>query len=262
MRKKIIGAAIFVILLLPVISAISADNTNIKKEVKSSNFEEDLNIVIYKAPAFFGVNLDIENNGAAKLTNVEWSFRSKASITGTGIFMTEKLQEGIIDEIGPGEKITIEFRPFNPDTKGPIGLGNLYMNASAESNGIYVRTQQRAVIIGFFLLMYRDTYMDIKPAEAYERWQKNEFDLIIDVVGLDIYTLGHLPGAVNYVWADGTLNSKIPDLDPTWTYLVYCHSDPPSTASAQALVDAGIENTYRLEGNYAAWKNAGYPIET
>ena len=104
--------------------------------------------------------------------------------------------------------------------------------------------------------------MDIKPAEAYERWQNNEFELIIDVVGLDIYSLGHLPGAVNYVWADGTLTSMIPELDPTWTYLVYCHTDPPSTDSAQTMVNAGFENVYRLEGNYAAWKNAGYPIET
>jgi len=168
----------------------------------------------------------------------------------------------IIDEIGPGEKVTIEFRPFNPETKGPIGLGNLYMNASAESNGISVRTQQRAFIIGFFLIMYRDTYMDIKPPEAYERWQNNEFDLIIDVVGLDIYSLGHLPGAVNYVWADGTLNEMIPTLNQTWTYLVYCHTDPPSTASAQAMVNAGFEHIYRLEGNYKAWKDAGYPIET
>jgi len=92
--------------------------------------------------------------------------------------------------------------------------------------------------------------------------QDNEFDLVIDVVGLDIYSLGHLPGAVNYVWADGTLNSKIPTLDPNWTYLVYCHTDPPSTASAQALVDAGIKDVYRLEGNYRAWVNAGYPVET
>jgi len=211
-----------------------------------------------------GVNLEIENTGATTLTNVEWSFRSKASIKGSGIFMKEKLRLGVIDEIPVGETITIEFRPFSsdPNTKSPIGFGNLYMNASAKVNGESVRTQQRVVILGLFLIMYRDTYMDIKPDEAYERWQNNEFDLIIDVVGLDIYSLGHLPGAVNYVWADGTLNGKIPELNSSWTYLVYCHTDPPSTSSAQAIVNAGFEHIYRLEGNYAAWKNAGYPIET
>ena len=136
------------------------------------------------------------------------------------------------------------------------------MNASVEVNGMSVRTQQRAFLFGFIILMYKDTYMDIKPAEAYEKYLNNDFDLIIDVVGLDIYNTGHLPGAVNYVWADGTLKNKIPDLDPSWTYLVYCHTDPPSTASAQLLVDSGFEHIYRLEGNIGAWRDAGYPIET
>jgi rhodanese-related sulfurtransferase len=110
--------------------------------------------------------------------------------------------------------------------------------------------------------MYRDTYMDIPPSVAYEKFINNEFDLIIDVVGLDIYSLGHLPGAVNYIWADGTLDEMIPQLDKNLTYLVYCHTDPPSTASAQSMVDAGFDHIYRLEGNYRAWVDAGYPIET
>jgi rhodanese-related sulfurtransferase len=104
--------------------------------------------------------------------------------------------------------------------------------------------------------------MDIKPDVAYEKLMDEEFDLVIDVVGLDIYDLGHLPGAVNFVWADGTLEEMIASLDVEGTYLVYCHTDPPSTASAQALIDAGITKTYRLEGNYAAWVDEGYPIET
>jgi len=263
MKKKIIGAFVFLMLVIPVISVLGANDPNIKtKEVEKSNLEEDLNLVLYKAPGFFGVNLDIENNGATTLYDIKWSFRYKAAITGTGIFINEKLQENIIEDIAPGEKVTLNFRPLNADLNGPIGLGNIYMNASAEVNGISVRTQQRAILLGIFVIMFRDTYMDIKPAEAYERWQNNEFELIIDVVGLDIYSLGHLPGAVNYVWADGTLTSMIPELDPTWTYLVYCHTDPPSTDSAQTMVNAGFENVYRLEGNYAAWKNAGYPIET
>lgn len=263
MREKIIGMLVFIMLSLTVISAIGAYNTNIKNEdMLKSNINEELIISLYKAPGFIGVNLDIENNGNTTLNNVEWSFRTKAAITGTGVLIAKKLQEGIIDEIDPEEKVTLKFRPISKETKSPLGLGNLYMNASAGSNETYVRTQKRAVIIGFFFIMYRDTYMDIKPKEAYERWQNYEFDLIIDVVGLDIYNSGHLPGAVNYVWADGTLNSKIPDLDVNGTYLVYCHTDPPSTASAQALIDAGIKQVYRLEGNYAAWKDAGYPVET
>ena len=262
MRKKIIGIILFFILSLTSIQSIAVNNTSIPVEdLIKTNFEDYLSLVIYKAPLFYGVNLDIINNGETSLSNIEWSFRSKASITGTGVFINEKLQQGLIDEIGPGEKITFKFRLFKPEIKTPLGLGNIYKNASVMINDVYVRIQQRAFIFGLFLMMFRDTYMDIKPAEAYERLLNNEFDLIIDVVGLDIYSLGHLPGAVNYVWANGTLNSKISELDPSLTYLVYCHTDPPSTASAQALVDEGFNYIYRLEGNYAAWKNGGYPIE-
>jgi rhodanese-related sulfurtransferase len=260
MRKNIIGAIIVLMLAIPTITALGETRDN--KITPIDNPEDDLLISLYKGPLFLGVIMDIENVGATTLNNVEWSFRTKAAITGSGVLINEKLQGGVIDEIQPGEKVTLQFRPFNQETKSPLGLGNLYMNASVAVNGMSVRTQQRAIILGIFLIMYRDTYMDIKPKEAYERYQNEEFDLIIDVVGLDIYSLGHLPGAVNYVWADGTLNDKIPDLDPTLTYLVYCHTDPPSTASAQALIDAGIEDVYRLEGNFKAWKDAGYPVET
>jgi len=260
MRKKIIGAIIFLMLAIPTISALDKSENN--EYLPTKNLEDELFIDLYPAPVFFGVNMDIENKGATTLNNVTWSFRTKASISGTGIFIREKFQEGLIDTIEPNETKTIKFRPFSKVTKSPLGLGNLYMNASAEADGLSVRTQKRAVILGFFLLMYRDTYMDIRPKEAYERWLNNEFDMIIDVVGLDIYKLGHLPGAENYVWADGTLNEMIPTLNQTWTYLVYCHTDPPSTASAQAMVNAGFKHIYRLEGNYKAWKDAGYPVET
>jgi len=263
MRKKTIVLFVIIMLSLPIITVLGANNKKINEsEIQNQIFEDEIILNIKPTANNIGVNLEIENTGETTLNNLKWSFRSKAAISGTGFFIREKLQEGILDEIDPGEILNIKFRPFISQTKSPIGLGNIYMNASLEYDNVYVRTQKRAFILTLFLLNYKKTYMDIKPAEAYQRLQNNEFDLVIDVVGLDIYSLGHLPGAVNYVWADGTLRSKIPELDPSLTYLVYCHTDPPSTSSAQILVDAGFENIYRLEGNYAAWKNAGYPIET
>jgi len=67
---------------------------------------------------------------------------------------------------------------------------------------------------------------------------------------------------VNYYLGDGSLDAAIPTLDKTRTYLVYCHVDSVAIAGAQKLLDAGIENVYRLEGNYSAWVDAGYPVET
>ena len=104
------------------------------------------------------------------------------------------------------------------------------------------------------------SYTDISPAEAKQMIDENPGLIIIDVS--PAYEAGHLPGAVNYYLGDGSLDAAIPMLDRNATYLVYCHVESVSRQGAQKLVDAGFMNVYRLEGEYGAWVDAGYPIET
>ena len=103
------------------------------------------------------------------------------------------------------------------------------------------------------------TYIDVSPAEAKELIDNNPDLIIIDVSPR--YDEGHLPGAVHYYLGDGSLDEAIPTLDKSKTYLVYCHIDSVAIQGAQKLADAGFQKVYRLEGNYSAWVNAGYPIE-
>ena len=102
-------------------------------------------------------------------------------------------------------------------------------------------------------------YIDVTPEEAKALIEDNPDLVIIDVS--PHYEEGHLPGAVNYYIGDGSLDEAIPTLDKNGIYLVYCHSDSVSRQGAQALIDAGFKNVYRLEGNYSAWVDAGYEIE-
>ena len=104
------------------------------------------------------------------------------------------------------------------------------------------------------------TYTDVSPAEAKKLIEETPDLVIIDVS--PFYSHGHIPGAVNYYLADGSLDEAIPSLDKNRTYLVYCHSDAVSIQAAQKLIDAGFETVYRLEGNYQAWVDAGYDVET
>ena len=104
-----------------------------------------------------------------------------------------------------------------------------------------------------------DGYMDVSPQEAKMLIEENP-DLVIIDVSPD-YDNGHLPGAVNYYVGDGSLDEAIPMLDKNSKYLVYCHVQSASVLGAQKLVDAGFKTVYRLEGNYSAWVDAGYPIE-
>ena len=125
------------------------------------------------------------------------------------------------------------------------------------------------VVVSLFLFYYfqdggmgeqnETGYVDVSPAEA-----KNLIDTNPDLIVIDVsphYNEGHLPGAVHYYLGDGSLDAAIPSLDPNGKYLVYCHVDSVAIAGAQKLVDAGFTTVYRLEGNYGAWRDAGYPIE-
>lgn len=105
-----------------------------------------------------------------------------------------------------------------------------------------------------------ESFTDVTPAEAKDLIDNNPDLIIIDVS--PHYANGHLPGAVHYYLGDGSLDEAIPTLDKTKKYLVYCHIDSVAIQGAQALIDAGFSTVYRLEGNYSAWVNAGYPIET
>ncbi|MBD3330800.1 hypothetical protein GF354_04700 [Candidatus Peregrinibacteria bacterium] len=103
-------------------------------------------------------------------------------------------------------------------------------------------------------------YTDLTASEA-----KDLIDTTPELIVVDVsphYADGHVPGAVNYPVGDGTLDDTIPTLDTEAMYLVYCHGEEPSRLGAQKLVDAGFTNVYRLEGNYSAWVDAGYDIET
>jgi rhodanese-related sulfurtransferase len=103
-------------------------------------------------------------------------------------------------------------------------------------------------------------YTDISAAEAKQLIDENPGVIVIDVS--PHYAAGHLPGAVSYYLGDGSLDAAIPMLDENATYLVYCHVESVSRQGAQKLVDAGFTNVYRLDGDYQAWVDAGYPIET
>lgn len=104
-----------------------------------------------------------------------------------------------------------------------------------------------------------DGYIDISPEDAKDLIETTADIVIIDVSG--VFDKGHLPDAINYYVGDGSLDDAIPSLDKSKTYLVYCHIDSAAISGAQKLVDAGFDKVYRLEGNYRAWVNAGYPTE-
>ena len=101
------------------------------------------------------------------------------------------------------------------------------------------------------------TYMDVNAEDAKALIDSNSDLVIIDVS--PHYAKGHLPRAINYYLGDGSLDDAIPTLNMEKDYLVYCHVDSASISGSQKLIDAGFDPVYRLEGNYQAWVDEGYP---
>ncbi len=116
-----------------------------------------------------------------------------------------------------------------------------------------------ALFTGVSFAQKKSGYIDVTPAEAKALIEKTPDIVIIDVS--PAYARGHLPKAVNYYLGNGSLDRAIPTLDKNRTYLVYCHVDRVAIQGAVKLVEAGFKKVYRLQGNYRAWVEAGYPIE-
>ena len=102
-------------------------------------------------------------------------------------------------------------------------------------------------------------YIDVTPEEAMKLIESTPNLVIIDVSPK--YEQGHIPGSINYYVGNGSLDEAIGSLDKDVPYLVYCHVDSASISGAKKLVNAGFEPVYRLEGNYGAWVEAGFPVE-
>ncbi|MCP3684753.1 MAG: rhodanese-like domain-containing protein [bacterium] len=104
------------------------------------------------------------------------------------------------------------------------------------------------------------TYTDVSPSEGKELIDTKANLVVLDVSPL--YAQGHLPDAINHPMFDSSLEAAIPSLNKNVPYLVYCHSDSVSIAAVNLLIDNGFETVYRLAGNYAAWVDAGFAVET
>ncbi len=99
-------------------------------------------------------------------------------------------------------------------------------------------------------------YSDVSVSEAKKKIENMEA-LVVDVS--PVWANGHIPGAVNMPLS--TIDSEIIYLSTENKYLVYCHSDSASIQGAETFVNNGLGPVYRLEGNYQAWTDAGYPVE-
>ena len=81
----------------------------------------------------------------------------------------------------------------------------------------------------------------------------------IDVRTPEEYASGHIPGALNIPFDE--VPTRTAEIDGSHGVALYCMVGPRARKGESALLAAGYEKVFHLEGGLAAWQAAGFPIE-
>ncbi len=95
--------------------------------------------------------------------------------------------------------------------------------------------------------------------EVRARIERGEL-IVLDVREKDAFDAGHLPGAHHL--PRGQLELRVDKAlpDPTARIVTYCEHGKISTLAAATLRAMGFARAVALDGGYAGWRVAGYPI--
>jgi len=85
--------------------------------------------------------------------------------------------------------------------------------------------------------------------------------LVLDVRSTDEFAKGHILGARNLPLAD--LERRAAELDKykAKPMIVHCENGNRSTSAVSLLRKQGFASAVNLAGGYAAWRQAGLPVE-
>ena len=85
--------------------------------------------------------------------------------------------------------------------------------------------------------------------------------LVIDVRDADAYAKGHILGAKSIPLADLERRSADLDKHKSKAVIVSCQNGDRSGSAAAALRQKGFTRVHPLNGGFAAWQQAGLPVE-
>ncbi len=85
--------------------------------------------------------------------------------------------------------------------------------------------------------------------------------VIVDVRTPAEFAKGHLKGAINLDFLAPGFAAKIAKLDPKKPILIHCQSGGRSTQALPSVEAIGFPTILHLDGGFASWQAAGYPVE-
>ena len=99
----------------------------------------------------------------------------------------------------------------------------------------------------------------ISAAELHARRESEAAPVVIDVRTPEEYASGHIPGAVNLPFDQ--VAQRIAEIDAPHGVALYCMVGPRARKGESALLAAGYDKVFHLEGGLAAWQAAGLSVE-
>ncbi len=99
----------------------------------------------------------------------------------------------------------------------------------------------------------------ISAVELHDQRTSGEAPVVIDVRTAAEYAAGHVPGAINISFDQ--VAERISEVDAPHGVALYCMVGPRARKGETALLAAGYESVFHLEGGLAAWQQAGFPVE-
>jgi rhodanese-related sulfurtransferase len=85
--------------------------------------------------------------------------------------------------------------------------------------------------------------------------------LIVDLRGVEDYAKGHILGAKNIPLADLERRSGELDRHKSKPLILHCGDGNRASGGVSALRKKGFDSVHNLAGGYAAWLQAGLPVE-
>lgn len=93
-----------------------------------------------------------------------------------------------------------------------------------------------------------------------ERQQRADADLVVlDVRSPGEFAAGHVPGALNI--PHDRIGEHLAEVPRDKDVVLYCQSGRRAGIAAQVLAEQGYTRLFHLEGDIAAWKAQGRPLE-
>ena len=98
----------------------------------------------------------------------------------------------------------------------------------------------------------------LSPRSVHEQQNAGRSPVLIDVRSEAEYSAGHIPGAVHIPFDE--VAERIDEVDTSQGVALYCMVGPRARKGEAALLAAGQEKVFHLEGGFSAWQSAGLPV--